>query len=135
MDSSLSHPFWTMIDWLIAGSLAFEFLKLVGKRIIKHCNNQISIAVDVIKAFTFDAWFFSYRFTAKYVITTSLGKSKIQNALRIPLNSDVNFFSVTVSFDNKNRFNNCYRWWIIFGSICIIGSIRWTVKIIYWSLY
>lgn len=68
---------------------------------------------DEIKAVTFNEMIFllpfkamlsiSNRFTTKYVITNPIRTSKIQNALRIPLNSDVNLFSVTVSFDTKKE--------------------------------
>lgn len=60
---------------------------------------------NVIEAATFKTMKFSYRFTTKYVIAIPIRKSKIQNALRIPINSDVNLFSVTVRFDAKKRFN------------------------------
>lgn len=44
---------------------------------------------------------FSYHFTTKYVTTTPIRKSRTQNALSIPLNSDIMFFSVTVTFITK----------------------------------
>lgn len=45
----------------------------------------------------------SYHFTTKYVTTTPIRKSRTQNALRIPLNSDIMFFSVTVTFFTKKK--------------------------------
>lgn len=76
---------------------------------------------DVIKAVTLNAMIFllpfkamlfvSYRFTTKYVVTTPIRTNKTQNALRIPLNSDVNLLSATVSFDTKKEI-----WYIFFDN-------------------
>lgn len=47
-----------------------------------------------------------YRFTTKYAIVIALKKSEMQNALRIPLNSDFQFRSciVIVDTERKNKF-------------------------------
>lgn len=59
------------------------------------------ILFDIIIAITVKQ--FSYRFTTRYATATPIRKSRTQNALRIPLNLDVIFFSVTVAFITKKQ--------------------------------
>lgn len=45
-----------------------------------------------------------YRFTIKYAIVIVLKMSEMQNALRIPLNADFQFFSFIARVDTERNY-------------------------------
>lgn len=88
-----------LVNWLI---LFFWISKTVRKKCFASINFYSLWYNYSIKILGNDI---SYRFTTKYVTTTPIRKSRTQNALRIPLNSDIMFFSVTVTFFTKKKIN------------------------------